>query len=262
MEEQGIFTERRGKVEIITVSNPGKKNVFTPPMRRELTEKLLQAGDDLEVGVIVLTGAKGEFCAGADITWAAKQKLPPKTLVQRRENTKDVHRLLPAIITNPKPVIAAVEGDAFGAGFAMAMAADFSIATPGTRFGAAFTKIGIYPELGMMHILPQRIGIKKARRILMLSEIIGGEEALEIGMVDELTDTGEAVNKAIEFAAEFENVSPLSLGFIKEGFAKITSVQEALASELDYMPWLSTTEDSAEGMSAVREKRKPVFKNR
>jgi 2-(1,2-epoxy-1,2-dihydrophenyl)acetyl-CoA isomerase len=254
-----IGLERRASVGILTLSNPERRNAFTPDMRRTLTAGFGELIGDNQIRAIVLRGDGEHFCSGADISGsgAASQQ---RTLIQHRENNKEINQLSRAINGGPKPVIAAVEGAAAGAGMGMASACDVIVAARNARFVPLFSRLGLTPEIGILHTLAQRVGAARARRILMASKPISAEEGFDIGLVDELVEPGETLPRAVELAHEYDDCVPLSVALIKEAFANgVSSLAEAGRIEVDFVPLLVRTNDTREGMAASREKRRPKF---
>lgn len=253
----GVIVERRGAVVILTMSNPGRRNAFFPEMRRKLADTLCSVGMDSEIRAFVLTGEEGHFCAGADLSRSRPAERTPITV---RENTKDVNRLLNGIHAGARPVITAVEGDAFGAGMSMASASDKVFAGRTARFGAAFTKIGILPDMGLLYTLKTRVGLPKARELMYLSIPIGAEEAHRIGLVDELTEPGGALAAAVKYAEQLAEMPPLAIAYTKGALATgVNSIEDATRLEVDLQPILALSEDAKEGVAAFKEKRKPRF---
>ena len=258
-----VSLERRGSVAILTMSNPGRRNAFSPDSRRKMTDYLNELAVSEEIRVIILRGDGDHFCVGADLTPIPGASAVLRTPMQIRENTKDLYRLVRAIAANPKPIIAAVEGDTFGGGLAFAAACDVLVAARTARFGTAFTAIGLMPDLGLLYSLPQRIGVVKARQMLMLSSRVDGAEAFRIGLSDELVEPGQALQGALAWAEKFNAVAPVGVALTKESLARgITSIEDAMRTEVDLLPFVQTTEDRREGVAAFREKRKPAFKGR
>ena len=259
--EDGVCLERRGATAVITLSNPEKRNAFYPEMRLRMTRYLKELGGEASVRCIIITGADGHFCAGADLSRVA-QRPAPMTTLETRENMKVVLELLRAIAAGAKPVIAAVEGDAFGAGFSIAAACDLIVATPTSRFGAAFSKMSLAPDMGLLYSLPRRVGHVRASRLMMLSTPVTGEEGVRIGLVDELAEPGGALNAALEFAEQFHAPAPLSVSIVKSAMAGLAGLDDVIRMELDIVPLAISTEDHREAMAAFAEKRKPDFKAR
>jgi 2-(1,2-epoxy-1,2-dihydrophenyl)acetyl-CoA isomerase len=256
----GVAQEMSGTTRIVRLSNPGRKNAFTPAMRRSVAQCLMDAAADSGVRAVVLTGEGGDFCAGGDISGDSGSAAQPMTIVQTRERMRDVHQLLSQIVFNPKPVVVAVEGDAFGAGLSMACAADIVVGARNARFGAAFSRVGLSPDLGLLYTLPQRIGLAKARRMMMLSERMTGEEAFAAGLVDELCEPGEALPHALTIAERFAEVGPIAVTLIKATLAEgLANANDVMHAEVNNISILVGTEDIREGMKAFRERRPPRF---
>jgi len=257
-----IDLERRGPIGILTIDNPARRNAFTPEMRRKLTADLNALSHDDAIRAIIITGSGDHFCAGADLSRVGIAMQEP-SFVQAGENLKDVHHLARAIILSPKPIVTAVEGDAFGAGLSMVAGSDLAIAARTARFGTSFAKIGIVPDMGLLHSLPNRIGVARTRRLVFTPEMLSGENALNIGLVDELTDSGNALAIALERAKVLADAAPLTIALTKGAFATAPmSLDEALRYELMHLPMALASQDSKEGISAFKEKRKPNFQGR
>jgi len=257
----GVIVERRGQAVVLTMSNPGRRNAFYPEMRRKLAELLWSMGMESQVRAFVLTGEGGHFCAGADLSRSRSDA--ERTPITIRENMKDVHKLLRGIVAGARPVIAAVEGDAFGAGMSMAAASDRVFAGRTARFGAAFTKIGLMPDMGALYTLPQRVGLSKARDLMYLATPIGAEEAARLGLVDELVEAGGALDAALGYAAQLAEMPPLAISYTKAALATgVSSMEDAMRLELDLLPTLALSEDCREGVAAFKEKRKPKYSGR
>ncbi len=178
-----MTSERRDGV--LTLSNPGKLNAFTQSMRDALTDAIKQFNQDSECRAIVLTGADGHFSAGADMQgWG-------ETTVQecRIRLKKGGAALMREMIAGAKPIVAAVEGYAYGAGLALACAADHLVASSEAKFCCAFTKVGFIPDLALMYTLPRRVGSTKAKQLIALAAAgaqrvvtLGGAGVMEAGL--------------------------------------------------------------------------------
>lgn len=257
---EGIGLRRVEATAIITLNNPGKRNAFYPEMRRTLTARIREQSLDPQIRAIVITGADGHFCTGADLSRVSAQPSLPGVLATR-ENMREVLDLLRLITTGPKPVIAAVEGDAFGAGCSIAVACDVVVATPESRFGIAFTKVGLVPDMGLMYTLSERIGRTRARRMMMSAAVVRGEQAMSLGIADEIAQPGGALARAIEVSREFESSAPLPVALIKGALGSgLNSIEDVIRAELDTVPLAVSSEDCREGIAANREKRKPLFR--
>jgi len=255
---QGVGLERRDGVAVITLSNVIRRNSFTPVMRRDIVAKLGELAGETDIRSVVIRGDGDHFCSGADLT--ASAGAGARTYLQHRQYNKEINELGRALAAGPKPTIAAVEGNAAGAGMGVACACDVIVAARNAKFTPLFTKLGVVPEIGILYTLSQRIGVAKARRLLMSSKPMGAEEAFDIGLVDELVEPGATLERALEVGHEFDDCSPLAVALVKEAFANgVASLADAGRLEVDYIPMITRSEDTREGMSAQREKRKPKF---
>jgi len=256
-----VRSERNGDLAILTLDEPSRMNPLSDAMREGLLAAFEAAVADDAVRTLILTGAGGNFTAGADIRQLGLDG-PPDPVRSRRRLTP-LHRLIELVAGGPKPVITAVEGAAFGAGLSIAMASDHVIAGDGVRFGAAFGKIGLTADCGLTWSLPQRVGPAMARDLLFTGRPVEATEALAIGLVDAVVPTGEALAAAIAKADHYRAIAPLSIAAMKAAFAQGPGPLAAtLALERQQQPMLSMTADHAEGIAAFREKRKPDFKTR
>jgi enoyl-CoA hydratase/carnithine racemase len=254
----GLTIERRDGAAVITLSNPERRNAFTPDMRRGIVAALMEIAGETETRAVVVRGDGDHFCSGADLSASAPSG--SRTYLQHRQYNKEINQLGQAIAAGPKPVIAAVEGNAAGAGMGVACACDVIVAARNARFTPLFTRLGVVPEIGIMHTLALRVGASRARRILMSSKPLGAEEAFEIGLVDELVEPGATLEKALDVAHDYDDCAPLSVALVKEAFAHgVASLAEAARFEVDFIPLITRSDDTREGMSASREKRKPKF---
>lgn len=250
-----VLVEDRDAVRVVTLNRPEVKNAIDVPLRVALAEALEAAAADERVRAIVLTGAGGAFCSGGDISTMVRQS--PALTFPRAQAAQRVVR---AIWSTPKPVLAAVEGPAFGAGAALALACDRVVAGEGAVFSFSFTAVGLAGDMGIFHSLPARVGAPRARQLLMLPRRIAAEEALRLGMADALVGTGTALDGALEDAARLAAGPAQALGVIKEMFdGAPRHPQEILELEVRNQARLFDSDDFAEGVAAFAEKRAPRF---
>jgi enoyl-CoA hydratase/carnithine racemase len=254
--EATVRVDHDGAVAILTIENVKQRNALTMQVKAALVPALEAAEDDPEVRAIVITGAGGTFSAGGDVSLFGDM-----TPAKGRQVVFDQRRFLHLLIRGETPVIAAVEGFAFGAGFGVAMAADHIVAATDAKFCAAFNKIGLMPDGGLLWTLPQRVGMGRAREMLMCASVVEGAEAKRLGMVDTLTEPGQAFDAALAKARRFAEAAPLAMGAIKGAFARFPLDLEAcFALELDAQPALMASQDAADARRAFFAKQKPVFK--
>jgi enoyl-CoA hydratase/carnithine racemase len=246
-------------VAVVTLNAPQRRNALGREARIALASQLhhLMVAEP-SVRAIVLTGAQGHFCAGADIG-----EFKPNTMLQGRRNLELGFELVGDLAGGPKPVVAAIEGVAFGMGLSLAVACDFVVAARTARFCAAFIRVGLLPDTGILWTLPKRVGMARARELLSLATELDGTEAARIGLANRLTAPGEALQEALGLAVELAAKPPLGMACLKTALSyRAQSLQDSLRAELDYQPLLRQTADSQEAARAFLEKRAPHFQGR
>lgn len=199
---------------------PKKKNALTDVLRAELCEALAAAQSDTAVRAIVISGAGGSFCSGGDISAMTGD---PDVARKRMAILHDVVRYLMA---GTKPVVAAVNGSAFGAGFSLALCCDQVVADSTARFSASFGRVGLPPDLALSWNLPRRVGDATARHILLSCGILSAQEATDKGIVDKLVPTEKLLDEARDRAREMA-------GFTQESKGHVKSLLTAAAGSLD-----------------------------
>jgi 2-(1,2-epoxy-1,2-dihydrophenyl)acetyl-CoA isomerase len=251
-----VETARDGTVAIVTLNLPEKRNTLSVEMRHQLIEILEALQPDEVCRAIVLTGAGGSFCAGGDI--AAMRSDDPAGARHRLVLAQRIVRLLMA---GQKPTVAAVEGHALGGGFALALACDKVVAHPMAKFGASYARLGLMPDMALLWTLPQRVGMGKAKEIMMLGRTFAGEAAAALGIVDVLADPRPALEVALEEAHELAAAPPLAVALIKAAFARGPMDLEAMfALEADGQTILYQTADHAEAREAFFARRPAAFR--
>jgi enoyl-CoA hydratase/carnithine racemase len=249
----------RGATALITLDNPKTRNALSSEMIVELIEALLAAGADTDCRAIVLQGAGGHFSSGGDVSGMTADR----PLLGSRIRIERAHQIVRLICGGPKPVLAAVEGLAYGLGLSLATACDYVVASRDSSFCAVFNKVGLLPDMGLLATLPQRVGIVHAKQLMFTARRVKAEEALSLGIVDELADKGEALAGALEQARQMESAAPVPVALTRAFYSKgAGSLEEALRAEVDYQPALYLSEDHQEGIAAFREKREAVFRGR
>ncbi|MFZ2174900.1 MAG: enoyl-CoA hydratase-related protein [Rhodococcus sp. (in: high G+C Gram-positive bacteria)] len=253
-----VLAEDRGTTRLITLNRPGKRNAIDLTLRVELAEALEAAMSAESVRVVVLTGAGKAFCSGGDISTMDRQSAE-KTVARAQA----AQRVIRAIWGGTKPVLAAVEGFAFGAGVSLAMACDRVVASEEAVLSTAFTGVGLAGDMGIFHSLPSRVGPAVARQVMMLPRRLSAVEGYELGMVDETVPAGTALERALADAELIAAAPPLALREMKWiwGHGGV-SPMDLLNLEVEAQARLFDTEDFAEGVEAFAAKRKPVFRGR
>jgi len=253
MSQDPILLETRdGDTIVLTLNNPARRNALGMPLRAALAEALGRIEGDPTVRAIVLTGADGHFSSGGDISG-----MDASDLAAGRERFRLAHQLIRMMVKGSKPLIAAVEGWAAGAGVGLALCCDTVVASAEARFVLPFGKVGLVPDFGLLHTLPLRIGQGRARQMMLYGEPVGAAQALEIGLIDQMVPPGAALTAAIERSRLFAGTAPLPVALTKHYLG--LGLDAALDWERDTQSALFMTADHAEGKAAFLEKRKPVF---
>jgi 2-(1,2-epoxy-1,2-dihydrophenyl)acetyl-CoA isomerase len=251
-----VQESRDGAIVTLTLRNTGKLNAMSIPIRDALTAAFTRLNDDESCRAIVLTGADGNFSAGADMAgWGEKTLNECRTRLRRGGAL-----LIREMIGGGKPIIAAVEGYAYGAGLALTCASDHVVAASNARFCCAFTRVGFIPDMALMFSLPNRVGFARAKQMIALADEYSAERAERIGLVDDLVEPGATVARALELAQRYAESPPIAFALTKSVFAR--GLEEMIRAEIDLQPYAWLSEDHEEGKRAFRERRKPRFKGR
>lgn len=247
-----------GGIARITMNRPEKYNSFTREMAMAMQERLAEAGEDPAVRVIVLSGAGKAFCAGQDLVEAIDPDGPGLgTIVKEHFNP-----LVRQIQTCPKPIIAAINGVAAGAGANLAIACDITIATESASFIQAFSKIGLIPDSGGTYTLPRLIGHARASALMMLGDKVSAKEAVDMGMIYRYVPDSDYVAAVDALAQRVAAMPTRGLVMTKQALHTTWShtLEQQLELELELQVAAGSTADHSEGVTAFLEKRKPFFK--
>src|SRR5687768_6778943 len=254
-----LLVERRGRVAIVTINRPDKRNALNIKTREEGAAVLDQLQNDDDVRVVVITGAGDKaFIAGADIgEFAGRTALMQRNVMLGRS-------LFTAIDVFPKPVIAMINGYCLGGGWELALACDLRIASQSASFGQPEINLGIIPGGGGTQRLTRLIGEGKAMELILTGEIIDAQTALELGLVNHVVPADQLETKTMEIANRMAEKSPVALRLAKEAvkLASRSNLDEGLRREVDLFAMCFSSEDKDEGVSAFLEKRKPEFKGK
>ncbi|WP_156290610.1 enoyl-CoA hydratase-related protein [Oceanobacillus salinisoli] len=251
-----IHSEVKNHVGWITLNRPDKLNAFTEMMNREIMEELKLLNQNKEVRAIVITGAGKAFCSGEDLAGLSADADHKEIILSRYKP------MIETLASVEKPTIAAINGAAAGAGFSLAIACDFRIASEKASFIQAFINIGLIPDSGSLYYLPRIVGIAKAMELTILGEKLQASEAKHYGLVTKVV-AGESLDEETQqFAEKLANKPTKAIGLIKRYLQK--SYETPLTQMLDYeangQKIAGQTKDYSEGVKAFFEKRIPEYK--
>ncbi|GAA1709802.1 enoyl-CoA hydratase-related protein [Fodinicola feengrottensis] len=249
-------------VGTITLNRPARKNAFTMEMIDAWAGFLVDARTNPDVRVVLLTGAGDAFCSGVDLDDFATGD--SSALARKNVLAERIHRVAYALEDLDKPVIAAVNGVAVGAGMDMALMCDLRLAATSARFSEGYIRVGLVPGDGGCFFLPRLIGSARALELLWTGDFVGAQEALEIGMVNHVYPDAEFAGRAVNFAQRIAAAPPVNVRMIKRAVYQSarTDMRTALDLISSHMAVVQSTEDSAEALTAFRERRDGVYHGR
>ncbi|GGH53210.1 enoyl-CoA hydratase [Comamonas phosphati] len=256
---EALLTRREGAVLVLSNNNVAARNALSPEFYAAVTAALREAAADPTVGAIVLTGEGGHFCAGGDLRQLAKRRELP--MQERRAKLEGLHDLIRSVRDCPKPVIAAVEGAAAGAGLSLALACDMLVAAKNAVFSVAYVKVGLTPDGGATAFLAEFVSRQVLTELCLTGERISGERLHALGPVNRLAEPGQAQADAIALAGQIAGGPEQATARIKDlcRQAPRNTLEEQLELEAQYMVRSQETEESREGIGAFLEKRAPDF---
>lgn len=230
--------ERDGATAVLVMNRPDQRNALDLGMREAFAAAVAEVRDDPAVRAVVLTGAGGHFCAGGDIKTVAQASEGKRDIFEGRERIRKIHRWFDELVDLEKPVVAAVDGVAFGAGLSLALSADFVIASSRAKFCSVFTRLGYVPDMGAMYLLPRAIGLARAKDMVFSARVVDAQEALAIGLAQQVCE-GNVLEAALAFARRFHHAPTESIGIVKnvmnhafESERRTVYAQEAMAQAM------------------------------
>ncbi len=259
MSDETILLDINNGVATVTLNRPSSLNAFNDQMIKETFAAVRQTGRDATVRVIVITGSGRAFSSGQDLNDVQDRK----EIFSIGEHLRTgYNRLIMAIVSAEKPVIAAVNGVAAGAGCGVALAADLRIASHKASFIQAFSRVGLVPDSGSTWMLPRLIGYSRAYEMAITAEQIPAEKALTWGLVNEVVPHEQLSEIVAAWARSLADGPTLALGLTKRAMHRAfdMSLSDALVYESHMQEIASRSHDFQEGVQAFRDKRRPEFR--
>ena len=260
-EDIGVSLEAH--VAVVEIQRP-PHNFFDFRLIEQLADAFEGLDDVADCRAIVLAAQGKNFCAGANFGSGDDDGDDDFSAHGFRTVTQNLYRAGVRLFRTRKPVVGAIQGSAVGGGLGVALVPDFRIATPNTRFAANFARLGIHPGFGLTVTLPRLVGAQRAARMFFTGQRVKGDEAVAWGLADELVEDDALRDAAIAFAADIAASAPLATmsvrATLRTGLAD--EIQRATEHELAEQQWLRETEDAAEGIRAVSERRAGEFVGR
>jgi 2-(1,2-epoxy-1,2-dihydrophenyl)acetyl-CoA isomerase len=260
MEHNELIFEVKDRVAVITLNRPDRYNALSVRMVEALSELLLACDEDRGIRAVVLTGAGPAFCAGGDVREFVEQTATISRHLKRL--LAAFHGAVSRMARMPKPVLAAVNGVAAGAGMSLAMACDLVVAAASARFTMAYSKIGATPDGSSTYFLPRLVGLRRALELVYTNRVLPAQEAAAWGLVTRVVPDAELSAAVMALAAELAAGPTLALGRAKRLF--LLSAHESLETQMEHeaqcIARSSQTADFREGITAFVEKRVAVFR--
>jgi enoyl-CoA hydratase len=253
-----ILSERNGAITTLTLNRPERLNAVSLTLYQQLSDRLRELDRDAAVRAIVLTGSGRAFCVGADLK--AHDGSPP-TRDQKREYIRAAQRAHARLQRSAKPIVAAVNGHAIGAGLELALSSDFVIVSERAKLRFPEVRLGTFVGGGTVYTLPRRVGLQRAKSLLLLGDLFTPAEALEWGIANEVVAPDRVVPAAIELAECVVRGAPQSLAAAKRllNYASHLEPRRAMALEAGALLRCMETRDWKEGLRAFHERREPEF---
>lgn len=228
--DSNLLYEQVDGIGVITINRPHRMNAIDIATRNELRRLLENLGADRTLKVLILSGAGGNFCSGGDVKdMSAVAEAGSENIEARRQRMLNLHPIVHMLVNFDRPVIAAVQGVAAGAGFGLALTADLILAATNARFCAAFGRVGAVPDLGTFYTLPRVVGLQRAKELVFSAREVDAQEALQLGIALELHPPEQLMARAFAMATAMANASGTVLSISKR------ALNQSLRSDLQTM---------------------------
>jgi 2-(1,2-epoxy-1,2-dihydrophenyl)acetyl-CoA isomerase len=257
MSVPSVQVETRGPVALVTLNRPESANTINLQMAMDLLAAAMTCSRNSAVRAVVLTGAGRNFCFGGDLRAIASEGVDGGYL---RELTGYLHSAISHFVRMDPPVIAAVNGTAAGAGVGLAAMADLVVCGKGSKFNLSYTNVGLTPDAGTTFFLPRVIGARRTLELLLLNRPLPSKQALDWGLVNEVVEDNEVMERALEIAAQLGSGATGAFGQTKRLVAHaLGTLESQMTLESETIASQAATVDGVEGIRAFLEKRKPDF---
>jgi 2-(1,2-epoxy-1,2-dihydrophenyl)acetyl-CoA isomerase len=246
-------------VATLTLNRPAQRNAIDQAMRDGIARCLESVQRDAGVRALVITGAGAAFGAGGDLRGIAAA---PPDAAAWRARMQESHRWLRTLITLDRPVIAAVDGPAYGAGFGLALAADVVVASPRARFCLSFMRLGLVPDFGALYTLPRIVGVQRAKELMLSAREVDADEALTLGIAMEIVAADRVLARAQAIAASLVGASPLAISLVKRalGAAPGAPLDTMLEIEADAQAICFTSPEHRDAVARFLDKQPAAFR--
>jgi Enoyl-CoA hydratase/carnithine racemase len=259
MNFEKVLYEKKGSVGWITINDSENRNPITGVTADEMNQCLMQCGADDEVRAVVICGVGKAFSAGGNVKemkeWLDQGKSEICTALYK------VQQMFHLIRTMEKPVIAAIQGSAAGAGMGLALCCDFRMVEMGSKFNMAFVNLGFIPDMGCVSTLVRALGVPRTTELCMLGQTFDAEEAYDWGLITEIVSKGELHAATLALAERLAAGPTFAHSKLKAMINQVAygDIYATFTSEISYQGLCAKTSDHQEGVNAFMEKRKPIF---
>ena len=257
-----LRVEHHDAVAVLTLALPDRRNAMTAELTAAWVDAVAALRADDSVRAVVVTGEGSAFCAGGDLSWISES--PDLSVIALRERMLPFYRSWLSVRDLDIPVIAAVNGPAVGAGLCLALACDIRYAATDATFSAPFARLGMHPGMAATYLLPEAVGLARAREMLLTGRRVGAEEALAIGLVSGIYEPADLLEEVMVIARIVAESAPIAVRLTKSAlaFAGHHSIDAALDWEGLAQPVTMASADLREGLAAQSERRPPHFTGR
>ena len=252
-----VLLDVRDSIADIVLNRPHRRNAIDGDMRERLADVMRQVDADRSVRAVILRGAQGHFCSGGDIGSIQNDT----DAASKRRRLITAQQTVSTLVQLECPVIAVVEGVAFGAGLGLAATADFILAASDARFCASFQRIGLVPDFGLFYTLPRLVGMQRAKELLFSAREVGATEAMQIGLALEVHPAEALVARARAMATAFAGASPTAISLSKRalGRSSESNLSTMLAIEADAQGIAFSTDYAKQALQRFMDKAPPMF---